>query len=94
LRLLAEQIREIETARLERQPDHGAHPMIRLQAGWWSRQCDRRYARPRGVLAQLARPPGRGALRRSDGLAGRERRAAAGERGGPGGQRRVRRGMR
>ena len=35
LRLLAEQIREIETARLERlerQPDHGAHPMIRLLA--------------------------------------------------------------
>src|ERR1700755_510385 len=31
LRLLAEQIREIETARLERlerQPDHGGHPMI------------------------------------------------------------------
>jgi transposase len=35
LRLLAEQIREIETARLERlerQPDHGAHPMTRLLA--------------------------------------------------------------
>ena len=35
LRLLAEQIREIETARLERlerQPDHGGHPMIRLLA--------------------------------------------------------------
>jgi transposase len=32
LRLLAEQIREIETARLERQPDRGAHPMIRLLA--------------------------------------------------------------
>src|SRR5215469_2586799 len=30
LRLLAEQIREIETTRLERQPSHGAHPMIRL----------------------------------------------------------------
>src|SRR6201997_5143150 len=33
LRLLAEQIREIETARLERQPDHGAHPMIRCWRG-------------------------------------------------------------
>jgi transposase len=35
LRLVAGQIREIETARLERlkrQPDHGAHPMIRLLA--------------------------------------------------------------
>jgi transposase len=35
LRLLAEQIREIETARLERlerQPNHGAHPTIRLLA--------------------------------------------------------------
>lgn len=35
LRLLAEQIREIETARLERlerQPNQGAHPMIRLLA--------------------------------------------------------------
>ena len=35
LRLLAEQIREIETARLERlerQPNRGAHPMIRLLA--------------------------------------------------------------
>jgi transposase len=35
LRLLAEQIREIETARLEQlqlQPNHGAHPMIRLLA--------------------------------------------------------------
>jgi transposase len=35
LRLLAEQIREIEAARLERlerQPDEGAHPMIRLLA--------------------------------------------------------------
>jgi transposase len=32
LRLLAEQIREIEAARLERQPNHGAHPMIRLLA--------------------------------------------------------------
>ena len=35
LRLLAEQIREIEAARLERlerQPNRGAHPMIRLLA--------------------------------------------------------------
>ena len=35
LRLLAEQIREVETARverLERQPNRGAHPMIRLLA--------------------------------------------------------------
>ena len=35
LRLLAEQIREIEAARLERlerQPNRGAHPMIRVLA--------------------------------------------------------------
>lgn len=71
LRLLANQIREIETARLQRLEQRlncGVHPMVRLLAR--VRSLDIGTAdHPRGVLARLARPPGGGALWRSDRLA-------------------------
>jgi transposase len=82
--LLADQIREIETARLQRleqRPNCGAHPMVRLLArgsGSWHRDCRPPTRRSRAACATA----GGGALWRSDRLAGRERGAPAGERTG------------
>src|SRR5262252_7206232 len=105
LHLLAEQIREIETARLqrlERQPDHGAHPMIRLLAqvrglgietadmlaheAFSRRLRDRRAVARYGALTGA--PDESGARRREKGLA---RPAPGSEQGA--GNARVRRGM-
>src|ERR1700758_419974 len=77
LRLLAEQIREIEdgaprTAGTTAKPWCPSDDPI-TSAGPWPRYRDRRHARPRGLLAPLARPPGGGALRRADRRSGRER---------------------
>jgi Transposase len=47
--------------------------------GSWPRHRDRRYARPRALLAQFARPPGGGALWRANRRAGGERGAPARE---------------
>ena len=86
LRLLAEQIREIETARLERlerQPDHGAHPMIRLlaqvrglgieTADMLAHEAFSRRLRDRKAVARYAgltgSPDESGARRRENGLA-------------------------
>jgi transposase len=71
LRLLTDQIREIETARLQRLEQRlycGVHPMVRLLARVRSLGIGT-ADRSRGVLARLARPPGGGALWRSDRLA-------------------------
>jgi transposase len=82
--LLADQIREIETARLQRleqRPNCGAHPMVRLLArgsGSWHRDCRPPTRRSRAACATA----GGGALWRSDRFAGRERGAPAGERTG------------
>jgi transposase len=86
LRLVAEQIREIETARLERlerQPNRGAHPMIRLLAqvrglgietadmlaheAFWHSLRDRRAVARYGGLTGA--PDESGARRREKGLA-------------------------
>ena len=105
LRLLAEQIREIETARLdrlERQPNRGAHPMIRLLAqvrglgietadmlaheAFSRHLCDRRAVARYGGLTGA--PDESGARRREK---GRARPAPGREQGA--GNARVRRGM-
>ena len=83
LRLLTEQIREIETARLERlerQPNRGAHPMIRLlarvrglgieTADMLAQEAFSRRLRDRRAVARL---------RRANRLAGQERGAPARE---------------
>jgi transposase len=105
LRLLAEQIREIETARLqrlERQPDHGAHPMIRLlaqvrglgieTADMLAHEAFSRRLRDRRAVARYGgltgAPDESGARRREKGLA---RPAPGSEQGA--GNARVRRGM-
>ena len=105
LRLLAEQIREIETARLERlvrQPDHGAHPMIRLlaqvrglgieTADMLPHEAFSRHLRDRRAVARYGgltgAPDESGARRREKGLA----RSAPGREQGAGNAR-VRRGM-
>ena len=77
LHLLAEQIREIETARLERQPEHGADPMIRLLAQVrglgvetadmlaheaFSRRLRDRRAVARGACPRAGRRPDPGAV--------------------------------
>ena len=86
LRLVAEQIREIETARLERlerQPNRGAHPMIRLlaqvrglgieTADMLAREAFSRRLRDRRAVARYGgltgAPDESGARRREKGLA-------------------------
>jgi len=105
LRLLAEQIREIETARLERlerQPNRGAHPMIRLlaqvrglgieTADMLAHEAFSRRLRDRPAVARYGgltgAPDESGARRREKGLA----RPAPGREQGAGNAR-VRRGM-
>jgi len=105
LRLLAEQIREIETARLERlerQPNRGAHPMIRLlaqvrglgieTADMLAHEAFSRRLRDRRAVARYGgltgAPDESGARRREKGLA----RPAPGREQGAGNAR-VRRGM-
>jgi len=105
LRLLAEQIREIETARLERlerQPNRGGHPMIRLlaqvrglgieTADMLAHEAFSRRLRDRPAVARYGgltgAPDESGARRREKGLA----RPAPGREQGAGNAR-VRRGM-
>src|SRR5205807_662378 len=77
------QIREIETARLERFGTSTDRKIARhgapLGSGHWDRHRDGGHARSRGHVAQFARPTGGGTLRWSDGGTGRERFEAAGK---------------
>jgi transposase len=86
-RLLMDQIRQIEDARLERleqAPSNGPHAMVRLLArvirGW---HRDGGYAGARGVVTKLARPTSRRALRGPHRLARRERKEASRKRADP-----------
>ena len=92
LRVVAEQIKEIEAARLEqleREPGPRPHAMVRLHAGprRRHRRRDGGHAGARGTVARPPGPAGCGALRRPHRGAGRERRQAAGERARQGRQR-------
>ncbi|MGY4286304.1 transposase [Bradyrhizobium sp. LM2.7] len=86
-RLVSDQIRQIEDARLERlkqAPSDGPHAMVRLLArviGGWCR--DGRHAGAGGPVAKHARPTGDRALRRPHGLARRERQKTPAERADP-----------
>jgi transposase len=85
-RLVSDQIRQIEDARLVRLkqapsdgPRYGA-PVGARDRGW---HRDRRHAGARGAVAKHARPTGRSALCRAHWLARRERHKTAGERACP-----------
>jgi transposase len=86
-RLVSNQIRQIEEARLERfeqAPNDGPHAMARLLArviGVGIETAD--IAGPRGAVTKHARPKSCSALCRPHWLARREREAPPGERAGP-----------
>jgi transposase len=89
-RLVSNQIRRIEQARLQRleqEPDDGPHAMVApvgtRDRGWYR---DGRHAGAGGAVAKHARPPGRSALCRPHWLARREREEMPGERAGSFGQ--------
>ena len=86
-RLVSDQIRQIEEARLERleqAPSDGPHAMVRLLARVIrSRYRDGGHAGAGGAVAKHARPTGRSALCRPHWLARREREETPGERAGP-----------
>ena len=96
LRFVTGQITEIEQARLERlrqAPAERPHAMVAVGTRDRRRHRDGGHAGARGPLARPARPKGGSPLRRPDGLAGGERRQAAGKGLAKAGNARVRRGM-
>ena len=89
LRLVREQIAEVEAARLRaagaRSPGSRPHAMVRLLARVVGVGIETADMLVREVLSrEPAGPQGRGALRRADGLAGRERAPGGGRRAWPG----------
>src|SRR5271167_4725735 len=90
LRFVADQIKQIEKARetrLEKAPDEGMHPMVRLLASIKGIGLETGGDAGGGnPFAPPARPARRGSLRRLDRVARRKRLQASRERAGAGGQ--------
>jgi len=85
-RLVRDQIRQIEEARLERldhAPGDGPHAMVRLLVRVIGVGIETADMLVRGAVAKHARPTGRSSLCRPHGFARRERQKTPGERAGP-----------